>query len=120
MRRMSPFTWLPRRERAASVSVSGRYHFVATEASTTAVSVRANVGSPSCCYTRWGRFDSGTRPCDEPPPGPAVDFRSEPVFEFEPPTDRIAEDLGQVDVPDAGHPSLRRGVDLEAHDFHGS
>src|SRR2546430_10943201 len=49
---------------------------------------------------------------------PSIDGRSKPLFEFEPPPNRIAEDLGPVDVPDAGHPSLRRGVDFEAHDFH--
>jgi len=51
---------------------------------------------------------------------PPIDWRPEPLFEFEPPPDRIAEDLGPVDVPDAGHPSLRRGVDFETHDFHDS
>src|SRR2546428_651792 len=51
---------------------------------------------------------------------PSIDWRSKPLFEFEPPPDRIAEDLGPVDVPDAGHPSLRRGVDFEAYDFHDS
>src|SRR6266566_1190615 len=49
-----------------------------------------------------------------------VDRAPQALFEFEPPADRLAEDLRPVDVPELGHPLLGGGVDLDAHDLHGT
>src|SRR5207249_3324413 len=49
---------------------------------------------------------------------PSIDRRSKPLLEFEPASNRVPKDLGPIDVPKSGHPALRGGVDLEAHDLH--
>src|SRR5213083_1891555 len=49
-----------------------------------------------------------------------VDGAPQTLFEFEPPADCLAEDFRPVDVPKIGHPLLSGGVDLDAHDLHGT
>src|SRR6266566_4786562 len=65
----------------------------------------------------------GVPPIRYPPPGGTTwrrRRRLRPPSQFEPPADRLAEDFRPVDIPKPGHPLLRGGVDLDAHDLHGA